>query len=70
VGRPGSNDQAGIIVPLEATESAADAAVALLSDPNRHSAFASAAHQRAHRLFSVAKEAAGIAAVYDRLWSR
>ena len=70
VGRPGGNDQAGIIVPLEAADSAADAVVALLSDPDRHAAFAAAARDRAHGLFGVAREAAGIAAVYDRLWSR
>ena len=69
VGRPGGNDQAGIIVAIEAADSAAAAAVALLTDPDRHAAFASAARQRAHGLFSVAREADGIAAVYDRLWS-
>ena len=70
VGRPGGNDQAGIIVPLEGADSAAEAAIALLSDRNRHAAFAMAARDRAHGLFGVAREAAGIAAVYERLWSR
>lgn len=69
-GREGGNDQAGLIVPLEDAEGAADAAVALLSDPVRHAAFAAAARERAVRLFSVAHEVAGIRAVYDWLWAQ
>ncbi len=69
-GRPGGNDQAGIVVTLEDAEGAAEAAVALLSDPARHAAFAAAARERAVRLFSVEREAAGIRAVYDTLWAQ
>ena len=69
-GRPDGNDQAGIVVPLEAAEAAADAAVALLTDPARHAAYATAARGRAQRLFGVAREAAGIHAVYEALWAK
>lgn len=69
-GRDGGNDQAGVIVALEDAEAAATAAVALLSDPARHAAWASAARDRAVRLFSVTREAAGIRAVYDGLWAQ
>ncbi|WRH64529.1 MAG: glycosyltransferase family 4 protein [Fuscovulum sp.] len=68
-GRAEGNDQAGIIVPLEDAECAAEAAVALLSDPVRHAAFSLAARERAVRLFSVEREVAGIRAVYDALWA-
>lgn len=69
-GLAGGNDQAGIVVALEDWEAAADAAVALLSDPLRRDAMAAAARERAVRLFGVAGEAAGIRAVYDELWAR
>jgi mannosyltransferase len=68
-GRAEGNDQAGIVVPLEDAEGAAEAAVALLSDPARHAAFSLAARERAVRLFSVEREVAGIRAVYDALWA-
>lgn len=68
-GREGGNDQAGIIVALDDADMAAAAAVALLSDPARHAALAAAARERAARLFGVAREAAGIRAVYDQLWA-
>jgi mannosyltransferase len=69
-GRAGGNEQAGVIVPLEDAEGAAEAAVALLSDPARHAAFAATARERAVRLFSVEREVAGIRAVYDGLWAQ
>lgn len=69
-GRAGGNDQAGLVLPLEDWQGAADAAVAILSDPARHAAMAAAARDRALRLFGVAREAAGIRAVYDELWER
>lgn len=61
-------DSAGIIVAQQDWHSAADAAVALLSDPDRHGAMATSARARAIDLFGVKTEAAGIRAVYDRLW--
>jgi mannosyltransferase len=69
-GRPGGNDQAGVIVALEDWEAAADAAVALLSDPVRHAAWSEAARDRAVRLFGVEREAAGIRRIYEALWSQ
>ncbi|NGQ91722.1 glycosyltransferase family 4 protein [Rhodobacter sp. HX-7-19] len=68
-GRAGGNDQAGLVVPLEDWQAAAEAAVALLSDAPRHAAWAAAARERALRLFGVEREAAGIRAVYDDLWA-
>ncbi len=68
-GNDQAGDQAGIILPLEDAAGAAEAAVALLGDPARHAAFAAAARERAVRLFGVAREAAGIRAVYDDLWA-
>lgn len=62
-------EDAGQIVAQEDWTAAADAAVALLSDPTRHAATAQAARTRATRLFGIRTEAAGIAAVYDGLWS-
>lgn len=64
-------DTAGIIVPLQndATAAlAADAAVALLSDPARLAAASAAARDRATRLFGIKAEVAGIRAVYETLW--
>jgi len=69
-GRAGGNEQAGIIVPLKDAEGAAEAAVALLSDPAKHAAFAATARERAVRLFSVEREVAEIRAVYDGLWAQ
>jgi mannosyltransferase len=68
-GRAGGNDQAGLVVPLEDWEGAAEAAVALLSDAPRHAAWAAAARERAVRLFGVEREAAGIRAVYEEIWA-
>jgi len=68
-GLAGGNDQSGVVVALEDWQAAADAAVALLSDPLRHGAMAAAARDRAVRLFGIGREAAGIGAVYDALWA-
>lgn len=68
-GRPGGNDQAGEIVALQDWQAAAEGAVALLTDAPRHAALSAAARDRAQHLFGVAREAAGIGAVYDALWS-
>ena len=68
-GRAGGNDQAGLVVPLEDWEGAAEAAVALLSDAPCHAAWAVAARERAVRLFGVEREAAGIMAVYEEVWA-
>lgn len=60
---------AGHIVAREDWAAAADAAVALLSDPARHAAASAAARARAVTRFAVGAEVAGIHAVYDALWS-
>ncbi|MFD3189263.1 glycosyltransferase family 4 protein [Sedimentitalea sp. HM32M-2] len=62
-----SDGRCGAIVPQEAPQQAAEAALALLN-PARHAALAAAARQIAVDDFSAAAEAAGIEAVYDGLW--
>lgn len=64
----GTDRPAGHIVAQEDWASAADAAVALVSDPARHAATSAAARDRATRLFGIESEVAGIRAVYDALW--
>ncbi|GAA6200370.1 glycosyltransferase family 4 protein [Aquicoccus sp. SU-CL01552] len=59
----------GIVVPQEAADEAAQAARALLSDPDRHSAMSLSAREIAEADFSARTEAAGIEAVYQALWS-
>ncbi|MBC2836558.1 glycosyltransferase family 4 protein [Paragemmobacter straminiformis] len=59
---------AGEIVAQEDWAGAADAAIALLSDPARHAAAAAAARDRATGLFGIEAEVAGIRSVYDSLW--
>ncbi|TNF65129.1 MAG: glycosyltransferase [Rhodobacteraceae bacterium] len=61
--------RSGVIVPQEAAQAAAEATRAILSDPDRHAAMAIAAREIAERSFSARAEAAGIAHVYDLLWS-
>jgi mannosyltransferase len=51
------------------TEDAAGAVSALLRDPDRHAAMARAAREVALQRYSVTREADGIGAVYDALWS-
>jgi mannosyltransferase len=48
---------------------AALAAQAILTDPTRHTAMSADARLIAENDFSVTTEAAGIAAVYNQLWS-
>lgn len=66
---PGSPRPAGHIVAQEDWTAAADAAVALLSDPVRHAALCANARDRATSHFGIETEAAGIRAVYDLLWN-
>lgn len=67
---PESARPAGHIVAQEDWTAAADAAVALLTDPARHAAFAANARHRATTLFGIETEVAGIQSVYDNLWHR
>jgi len=57
----------GITVAPESPDEAAEAARALLADPDRHSAAGAAARTLAVRDFSAVAEAAGIEAVYRQL---
>lgn len=59
---------AGHVVAQEDWSAAAEAAVALLTDPDRHAATAAAARTRAESRFSIDREVSGIRAVYDALW--
>lgn len=59
---------AGHIVAQQDWTAAADAAVALLSDPARHAALCANARHRATTRFGIKTEVAGIRAVYDALW--
>ncbi|MCC6863389.1 MAG: glycosyltransferase family 4 protein [Rhodobacteraceae bacterium] len=63
-----STQPAGKIVAQEDWTAAADATVALLSDPSRYAAVSANARNRTIRLFGIATETAGIRAVYDQLW--
>ncbi|WP_406650502.1 glycosyltransferase family 4 protein [Aliisedimentitalea scapharcae] len=60
----------GLIVPLETSQQAAQAAQALLDDPHRHAALSRAARDIAENSFSISTEADGIEAVYDQLWGQ
>ncbi len=60
----------GHVVPLGAADEAAEAALALLSDPDRHQTMCQKARQVAVESFSATREADGIEAVYQELWSR
>ena len=59
-------ESCGLIAP---PGGAAPAIAAILDDPDRHAAMARAARARAVDDFSLAREAEGIAAVYDDLWT-
>jgi mannosyltransferase len=65
-----SQGKSGLIVPRETPEAAADAALALLSNPDHHATLSHAARDIAVNGFSSAREAAGINAVYDTLWAQ
>jgi mannosyltransferase len=58
----------GVIVPQEAAAEAADAMTALLTDGPRLSAMATHARRDATGLFSIDREADGVAEVYEALW--
>lgn len=60
----------GLIVPLDAAKDAADAARAILTDPDRHAAFSKDARDVAQHSFSARAEADGIDAVYQQLWAQ
>jgi len=61
--------RSGVIVAQEAAEEAAQAAHALLSDPDRHGAMCRTAREIAEAGFSARAEAEGIEAVYQALWA-
>ena len=61
--------KSGVIVPLEATDSAAEAAHTLLADKQRFDAMSKAARDIAVHSFSATSEAARIDAVYRQLWA-
>ncbi|RBW51549.1 glycosyltransferase family 1 protein [Phaeobacter gallaeciensis] len=65
-----SQGKSGQIVAVEAPEDAAKAALAILENPDRHAALSRAARDIAVNGFSSAREAAGINAVYDMLWTQ
>lgn len=60
----------GHVVPLEAADQAAEAALALLADPDQHLAMCHKAREVAEASFSAAREADGIEAVYQELWAK
>lgn len=60
----------GLIVAQEGATDAASAAQAILGDPAKYGAMASAARDTALNSFSAVSEAAGIARVYEELWSQ
>ncbi len=59
----------GLVVPLEDAAGAAEAMDTLLRDPARLGAMSSAAQEVAEAQFSAEREADGIGAVYEALWS-
>ncbi|MBE1284877.1 MAG: glycosyltransferase [Rhodobacteraceae bacterium] len=61
--------KSGLIVPLEDAAQAAEAALSILMDSDKHEAMSTAAREIALHNFSAKREADGIAAVYDLLWS-
>ncbi|MEP1327421.1 glycosyltransferase family 4 protein [Pseudophaeobacter sp.] len=62
--------KSGLVVPLEATEDAATAALSLLQDKGRHAAMAQSAREIAQHSFSATHEAQGIDTVYQELWRK
>ena len=60
---------AGAVVPLEAADAAAAEVTRLMSDPVGHAVMARKARARAEAEYSTAREAAGIAEVYEMLWA-
>lgn len=68
VGTPGSNDQAGVIVPVGDVPAIAEAVVWTLSDADRFTALSQNARDRVQRLFSIQREAQAVTEVYEELW--
>jgi mannosyltransferase len=62
-------NEAGRIVGVCDAEAASLAVTEILSDPTRHAGLSVAARIRAEGGFGIETEAAGIAAVYERLWA-
>jgi len=60
----------GYIVPTDDIESLADRLRLLLTNPAKTIEMGSLGRQRVEQLFSIEKEAAGIKAVYDKLWQQ
>ncbi len=60
----------GVVVGLEDAEAAAGAVSALLGDPQKLAVLSANARDDAERLFDIAREAEGINAVCEALWSR
>ncbi|MEM6577351.1 MAG: glycosyltransferase family 4 protein [Pseudomonadota bacterium] len=60
---------AGSIVAEDDIETAVETAAGLLDAPDRHRAMAEAAREAALTRFSIVQEAAGIAEVYEKVWS-
>lgn len=62
--------RAGTIVPTEEIDQAAEAAKAILTDDARHETMARFARDFALEKYSSAREAAGVAEVYEALWAQ
>ena len=57
-------------MPTDDIESLADRLRLLLTNPAKTLEMGSLGRQRVEQLFSIEKEAAGIEAVYDKLWQQ
>lgn len=69
VGDPGSPEEAGRIVPVEDVAAVADAVAWALADEAHWAGLSARARARVERVFSIEREAAGIAAIYEALWA-
>lgn len=69
VGEPSTPEEAGRIVPIEDVAAVEEAVHWALTDEARWAALSAQARARVERLFSIEREAAEIAAIYERLWS-
>lgn len=61
--------RSGVVVPQEDTDQAAQTARAIVTDTARYQTMSVSARDIATEHFSAAREAAGIAEVYDQVWS-
>lgn len=68
VGDPGNPEEAGRVVAVEDVAAIAEATLWALSDPVRWEGLSARARARVERLFSVEREAAGVAEIYEELW--